>query len=152
MESLMIASREMAAGNTFGATVLSSYGGFWISIAITFIPGGFNIVGALEEADKGSPVMFYNSFALYLMVCTYISGRLELPKANNPGMVHLYHHDNLLHRQIYRCILLPVCRGRPRHPPHRPIILLLERTANAKRRSHEGRRAPRFPFGFLGLV
>lgn len=80
MESLTIASREMAAGNTFGATVLSSYGGFWISIAITFIPGGFGIIGALEEADKGSPVMFYNSFGLYLMVCTYISSPLEFSK------------------------------------------------------------------------
>ncbi|KAJ5964169.1 GPR1/FUN34/yaaH [Penicillium vulpinum] len=57
---------EMAIGNTFGATVLSSYGGFWISLAITFIPGGFNIIGALEKADNGSHTMFYNSFALYL--------------------------------------------------------------------------------------
>ncbi|KAJ5503557.1 GPR1/FUN34/yaaH [Penicillium fimorum] len=57
---------EMAIGNTFGATVLSSYGGFWISLAITFIPGGFDIIGALEEADHGSHAMFYNSFALYL--------------------------------------------------------------------------------------
>ncbi|KAJ5543468.1 hypothetical protein N7535_005892 [Penicillium sp. DV-2018c] len=57
---------EMAVGNTFGATVLSSYGGFWISLAITFIPGGFDIMGALEKADNGSPVMFYNSFAMYL--------------------------------------------------------------------------------------
>ncbi|KAJ5103639.1 hypothetical protein N7532_004168 [Penicillium argentinense] len=58
---------EMAIGNTFGATVLSSYGGFWISLAITFIPGGFNIEEGLLEADKGSPIMFYNAFALYLM-------------------------------------------------------------------------------------
>jgi succinate-acetate transporter protein len=58
----------MAVGNTFGATVLSSYGGFWISLAITFIPGGFNIMGALEKADNGEPTMFYNSFALYLFV------------------------------------------------------------------------------------
>ncbi|CAI7650638.1 unnamed protein product [Penicillium bialowiezense] len=57
---------EMAVGNTFGATVLSSYGGFWMSLAITFIPGGFNIMGALEKADNGEPTMFYNSFALYL--------------------------------------------------------------------------------------
>ncbi|CAI7622050.1 unnamed protein product [Penicillium glandicola] len=57
---------EMAIGNTFGATVLSSYGGFWMSLAITFIPGGFNIMGTLEEADHGSLTMFYNSFALYL--------------------------------------------------------------------------------------
>ena len=61
--------REMAIGNTFGATVLSSYGAFWMSLAITFIPGGFDIIGALEEADNGSPTMFYNSFALYLFVC-----------------------------------------------------------------------------------
>lgn len=59
----------MAIGNTFGATVLSSYGGFWISLAITFIPGGFNVLGALEEADHGSHAMFYNSLALYLFVC-----------------------------------------------------------------------------------
>ncbi|KAJ5804875.1 hypothetical protein N7474_010762 [Penicillium riverlandense] len=58
---------EMAIGNTFGATVLSSYGGFWISIAITFIPGGFDVMNGLIEEDKGSPVMFYNAFALYLM-------------------------------------------------------------------------------------
>jgi succinate-acetate transporter protein len=62
-------SREMAIGNTFGATVLSSYGGFWISLAITFTPGGFDIVGALEEADHGSHAMFYHSLALYLFVC-----------------------------------------------------------------------------------
>lgn len=60
--------REMAVGNTFGATVLSSYGGFWISLAVTLIPGGFQIEQGLLAADKGSPIMFYNSFALYLMV------------------------------------------------------------------------------------
>lgn len=58
----------MAIGNTFGATVLSSYGGFWISTAVIFIPGGFNVEAALLEADKGSPIMFYNSFGIYLMV------------------------------------------------------------------------------------
>lgn len=79
MQKLIMPCREMAAGNTFGATVLSSYGGFWISIAITFIPGGFGIIGALEEADKGSPIMFYNSFGLYLMVCIAPSVVLEAP-------------------------------------------------------------------------
>jgi succinate-acetate transporter protein len=58
----------MAIGNTFGATVLSSYGGFWISLALIFIPGGFNIMGALETADNGEPTMFYNSFAIFLFV------------------------------------------------------------------------------------
>merc|ERR1711939_625311 len=34
---------EMAVGNTFGATALSSYGGFWIGTAIILTPGGFEI-------------------------------------------------------------------------------------------------------------
>lgn len=60
--------REMAVGNSFGATVLSSYGGFWLSIAITFIPGGFKIMPTYEEADGGTPGMFYDAFALLLLV------------------------------------------------------------------------------------
>jgi succinate-acetate transporter protein len=60
--------REMAVGNTFGATVLSSYGGFWISVGIIFTPGGFNIMASLTEAGGGKPTMFYDSFALMLMV------------------------------------------------------------------------------------
>jgi succinate-acetate transporter protein len=54
----------MAVGNTFGATALSSYGGFWLSFAIILTPGGFQIASTLE-ADGPAP--FYNSFGLYLM-------------------------------------------------------------------------------------
>jgi len=54
---------EMAVGNTFGATALSSYGGFWLSFAIILTPGGFGIEAALD--DHG--VRFLNSFGLYLM-------------------------------------------------------------------------------------
>lgn len=59
--------REVATGNTFGATILSSYGGFWISAGIVFTPG-FQIMSTLEEADGGSPGMFYDCFGLMLMV------------------------------------------------------------------------------------
>jgi succinate-acetate transporter protein len=55
----------MAVGNTFGATALSSYGGFWIAFAIVLTPGGFNIQNALTE--NGDETMFYNSFGLFLM-------------------------------------------------------------------------------------
>jgi succinate-acetate transporter protein len=55
----------MAIGNTFGATALSSYGGFWISFAIVLTPGGFQIQSALEP--NGVPTRFLNSFGLYLM-------------------------------------------------------------------------------------
>jgi succinate-acetate transporter protein len=58
---------EMAVGNTFGATALSSYGGFWIAIGIILTPGGFQILSTLEAGDSGSPDMFYNSFGIFLM-------------------------------------------------------------------------------------
>ncbi|OXV10957.1 hypothetical protein Egran_01283 [Elaphomyces granulatus] len=58
---------EMAVGNTFGATALSSYGGFWIAFAIILTPGGFQVVDSLESAGKGSPAMFYDSLGLFLM-------------------------------------------------------------------------------------
>lgn len=55
---------EMAVGNTFGATALSSYGGFWISFAIILTPGGFQIE---EDLVKFGTATFLNSFGLYLM-------------------------------------------------------------------------------------
>lgn len=54
----------MAIGNTFGATALSSYGGFWLSFAIILTPGGFEIASTLE-AEGNAP--FLNSFGLFLM-------------------------------------------------------------------------------------
>lgn len=55
----------MAIGNTFGATALSSYGGFWLSFAIVLTPGGFEIMDTLSK--EGGEPMYYNSFGLYLM-------------------------------------------------------------------------------------
>jgi succinate-acetate transporter protein len=49
-------------GNVFGGTALSSYGGFWIGLAIILIPGGFQI----EEAYGGATIDFYAAFALYV--------------------------------------------------------------------------------------
>ena len=57
--------REMAVGNTFGATALSSYGGFWISFAIILTPGGFQIQSSL--AATGDANAFMDEFGLYLM-------------------------------------------------------------------------------------
>lgn len=52
----------MAVGNTFGATALSSYGGFWIGTAIILTPGGFEIASAYEGTS------FDDVFGFYLMV------------------------------------------------------------------------------------
>jgi len=51
---------EMAVGNTFGATALASYGGFWLSFAIILTPGGFEIVAQLGPE-------FYTSMGFYLI-------------------------------------------------------------------------------------
>ena len=58
----------MGVGNTFGATVLSSYGGFWISLSIAFIPGGFKNMSTYEKASGGTPGMFYDALGLFIFV------------------------------------------------------------------------------------
>lgn len=68
---------EMAVGNTFGATALSSYGGFWIAFGITLTPGGFAIVDAYS-ADNGLTFDYAFGFFLFgwfiftfiLLICT----------------------------------------------------------------------------------
>ena len=57
--------REMAVGNTFGATALSSYGGFWIAFGIILTPGGFAIVEGLGGEESSA---FLDSFGVFLMV------------------------------------------------------------------------------------
>jgi succinate-acetate transporter protein len=70
---------EMAVGNTFGATALSSYGGFWISVGIIFTPGGFDIAAAYS--GPGTNVNDFNNslgfffagwfiFTTILLLCT----------------------------------------------------------------------------------
>jgi succinate-acetate transporter protein len=56
---------EMAVGNTFGATALSSYGGFWLSFAIVLTPGGFDIVKSYSGTDAGA-YDFTNAFGFFL--------------------------------------------------------------------------------------
>lgn len=56
----------MAVGNTFGATALSSYGGFWLSFAIILTPGGFSIEDIYVEEQ--SEAAYYDAFGYFLMV------------------------------------------------------------------------------------
>jgi len=59
----------MAVGNTFGATALSSYGGFWISLAIVLTPGGFDIEAAYVTGptDVSGTKAFNNAFGFFLI-------------------------------------------------------------------------------------
>lgn len=94
---------EMAVGNTFGATALSSYGGFWISFAIVLTPGGFQIVEALGGAESAE---FHHSFGFFLMVSIpKLVRNLVLIK---PGVVHLHFFALSLHSQIYSGFLIAV--------------------------------------------
>lgn len=58
----------MAIGNTFGATSLSSYGGFWISISIILTPGGFEIEDSYSDSQE-----FQHAFALFLFVSQFVA-------------------------------------------------------------------------------
>jgi len=52
---------EFAAGNTFGATAFSSYGGFWISFALIFWPSS-GILTAYTD-----PSELHSALGIYLM-------------------------------------------------------------------------------------
>jgi len=58
---------EMAVGNTFGATALSSYGGFWIAYAFIFVPS-LGIVDAYETKDATAvdPAMVASALGFFL--------------------------------------------------------------------------------------
>lgn len=64
----------MAVGNTFGATALSSYGGFWISYALILTPS-LGVVAAYEdEAQVPSVLGFFLTgwfiFTFIMLLCT----------------------------------------------------------------------------------
>jgi len=66
---------EMAVGNTFGATALSSYGGFWISFGIILTPGGFAIVDSYSDAGDFNVALGFYLFGWFifttiLLMCT----------------------------------------------------------------------------------
>ncbi|KAF4627258.1 hypothetical protein G7Y89_g10894 [Cudoniella acicularis] len=94
---------EMAIGNTFGATSLSSFGGFWISIAIILTPGGFAIESSYDSLE------FQHAFSLFLfgwfifttllLLCTLSSSlaHLSIFLSLSPAFLclalsHLYPH------------------------------------------------------------
>ena len=66
----------MAVGNTFGATALSSYGGFWISYAIIYTPGGFDIIKEMVAGEEKVGLNAAVGFWLIVSICR-ISQSLE---------------------------------------------------------------------------
>ena len=66
--------REMAVGNTFGATALSSYGGFWISYAFIYTPSLGISDAYADTTQEESAVGFFLTgwfiFTTILLLCT----------------------------------------------------------------------------------
>lgn len=64
----------MAVGNTFGATALSSYGGFWLSYAILLTPGFHALDAYTDASDEASVLGFFLAgwfiFTFILLLCT----------------------------------------------------------------------------------
>lgn len=79
-------NRELAIGNTFGATALGSFGGFWISLAIVLTPGGFQIVEQYPTAEEfGHAFSFFLYVGLNSISISYFKLLILIS-----GMVYLY--------------------------------------------------------------
>lgn len=117
----------MAVGNTFGATALSSYGGFWISYGIIFTPGGFNIIENIKEANGITGVNNVTGFWL-MVYCSFVPYIHVNPVANaifNLVLVDFHHSLPCLHLQDKHRLRPPFLHSRSRvlvpwsWPPYR---------------------------------
>jgi succinate-acetate transporter protein len=78
---------EFRTGNTFGATAFSSYGGFWLSFALIFIPGA-DIIGAYSTA--GASVLD-QSLGIYLLSWAIFTGIMLIAShRSSVGLVSLF--------------------------------------------------------------
>jgi len=74
---------EFAAGNTFGATAFSSYGGFWFSFAAILIPG-FNVATALGGTFQTALALYLSTWFIFTFIMLLASLR------SNLGLVLLF--------------------------------------------------------------
>ena len=64
---------EFRNGNTFGATAFTSYGAFWLSLGVIFIPG-FNIAASLKDPFPavGLVLLGWTIFTAYMAIGTLL--------------------------------------------------------------------------------
>jgi uncharacterized protein len=80
LAQLLAGMWEFRTGNTFGATVFSSYAGFWLSLAAISIPG-FNIRASLHDPEQaiGLFLLGWTIFTALLTIGAFrINGALAL--------------------------------------------------------------------------
>ncbi len=73
LAQLLAGMWEFKAGNTFGATAFSSYGGFWLALGFVFVPGS----GILDSFAK-SPTALHPALGLFLLGWTIFTGLMFL--------------------------------------------------------------------------
>ncbi|KAI8081691.1 GPR1/FUN34/yaaH family-domain-containing protein [Halteromyces radiatus] len=77
---------EFRTGNTFGATAFSSYGGFWLSFGMIFIPG-FGIL----QSYNGDTATLNQSLGFYLLGWTIFTGIMLIAShRSSVGLVALF--------------------------------------------------------------
>lgn len=137
----------MAVGNTFGATALSSYGGFWLSFAIVLTPGGFQI-----QSTLGKSAGFPSSLGLFLMVG--LTQRNHLPMKNTYanlnfllpiGLVHFHNDSPVLHPEVHGGFLPPFLLPRPHLPAPRCRLHLPRQLGQPPPQPPDGGRSLRSP-------
>ena len=65
---LVAGIQEFRAGNTFGATAFCSYGGFWLAVGVSFLPGS-GILAALVATKS-----LNEAFTVFLLGWTIFTG------------------------------------------------------------------------------
>ncbi|KAI9310511.1 GPR1/FUN34/yaaH family-domain-containing protein [Dichotomocladium elegans] len=77
---------EFRTGNTFGATAFSSYGGFWLSYALIFIPGA-----GITSAYTETPGILSRSLTIYLIAWAIMTAIFLIAShRSSVGMVALF--------------------------------------------------------------
>jgi len=79
---------EFKAGNTFGATAFSSYGGFWLSFGAIFIPS-FGIGTTFATVTNANDIL--HALGVYLLGWTIFTGLMLIAAhRTNGGLVTLF--------------------------------------------------------------
>lgn len=77
LTQLLAGMWEFAAGNTFGATAFSSYGGFWISFGILLTPG-FGMIEALGDELNAALALYLSTWFIFTFIMFVASLRSNL--------------------------------------------------------------------------
>ncbi|KAI8976162.1 GPR1/FUN34/yaaH family-domain-containing protein [Pilobolus umbonatus] len=77
---------EFKTGNTFGATAFSSYGGFWLSFGLMYVPGAGTGIDSYADKD-----VFSQSLGYYLLGWTIFTGIMLIAShRSNIGLIVLF--------------------------------------------------------------